>query len=163
MTVRRAAKADIDAIRRVAETAWTADYPDILTRETAAEGVEQWYGTDRIAGELDEPETELLVAEHESSVAGFAHATYNESDAVGYILRLYVEPGHRGDGVGRELFERTREALADHDIARIHAMVLAENEPGNEFYRRFGLELTGESETQIGGDRYREHRYTVEL
>lgn len=163
MTIRTAAEEDIDAIRRVAEAAWTADYPDILTRETATAGVEQWYDADRIAGELDEPETVLLVAEPENSVAGFAHATYNESEAVGYILRLYVHPDHRGDGVGRSLFERTRETLTGHDIARIHAMVLAENEPGNEFYQGFGLELTGESETQIGGDRYREHRYTVEL
>ena len=163
MTARTADRDDIDAIRRVAEAAWETDYPEILTRETVTEGVEQWYDADRIAGELDESATLLLVAESEGSVVGFAHATYNESEAAGYILRLYVDPDHRAGGVGRELFERTREELTDYDIERIHAMVLAENDPGNAFYREFGFELTEENETRIGESRYRENRYTIDV
>ncbi|WP_336135058.1 GNAT family N-acetyltransferase [Natronomonas amylolytica] len=163
MELREATDADIDAIRRVAERSWEVDYPAILTRETAQEAVSEWYGSDGLADAIAEGRTELLVAERDGEVVGFAHATWNGSEAEGYILRLYVHPDHRGRGVGGELLEGTRQALAGYDVDRIHAMVLAENDPGNAFYERFGFERADESRTRIGEGTYQENRYVLEL
>lgn len=162
MSIRPGTADDIDAIQRVAEQSWTTDYPEILTRETAEEAVTDWYTSDRIAEELDRDRTLLFVAEREETIVGFAHATWSDAESKGYILRIYVVPEHRGEEIGRELLERTRTALAERGVDRIDAMVLAENEPGNAFYERFGFEQVGEGETIIGDDSYRENRYVLD-
>jgi ribosomal protein S18 acetylase RimI-like enzyme len=191
MTVREATADDVDAIREVARAAWAADYPEILTRETVERGVEEWYESDHVAGKLAGSRTRLFVAcvdgaddgddgvdrtddgdnvgreEDEAAdgedarVVGFAHAELGRDDE-GYVLRLYVHPDYRGRGLGRRLLERTRDDLFAHGAERINAMVLAANEPGNEFYRRFGFEKVAEGETTIGGETYPEHTYTLE-
>lgn len=163
MNVREATDDDIDAIRRIAERSWEVDYPAILTRETAEEAVAEWYDADSIAEAIAEGRTELLVAERDGEVVGFAHATWNASEGAAYILRLYVHPDHRSRGVGAELLERTRKALSGYGVDRIHAMVLADNDPGNAFYERFGFERADESETQIGEETYQETRYVLEV
>jgi ribosomal protein S18 acetylase RimI-like enzyme len=162
MTVRVATEDDIEAIRAIAKRSWETDYPAILTRETIEAGVDDWYAPDQIAAELVPARSVLFVADRDGDVAGFAHATWSATDDEGYILRLYVDPDHRRAGVGHELLERTCSHLADQGVERINAMVLAENDPGNDFYERFGFELVDESETTIGGDAYREHRYVLD-
>jgi len=161
MPIRPATAEDIEGIRRVAKQSWEHDYPDILTRETTEEAVEDWYAPDRLDEELDYAGTLPFVAEREGTIVGFAHATWNDEEDEGYILRLYVQPDARREGVGRELLDRTCAELTARDVDRINAMVLAENEPGNAFYERFGFEQSDESETRIGGETYRERRYVL--
>lgn len=162
MSTRAATEDDIDAIRRVAKRSWETDYPEILTRETIDEAVDDWYAHERLADALVPARSLLLVAERDESVVGFAHATWSNDERQGYILRLYVHPDHRRQGVGHELLERTRDELTAAGVDRINAMVLAENDPGNAFYERFGFEFVDETRTTIGGDSYRENRYALE-
>jgi ribosomal protein S18 acetylase RimI-like enzyme len=161
MSVRAATPDDVTAISKVATAAWETDYP-LLTNETVEDGVGDWYAPEQIKSELVEPQTHLLVFEREGRVVGFAHSTWHETDREGYILRLYVHPDHRQEGIGRTLLERTCEDLFEHDIDRINAMVLSANEPGAEFYERFGFEFADENETEIGGERYPESRYVID-
>jgi len=175
MTVREASAADVAAIREVARAAWAADYPEILSRETAERGVEEWYDADHIEGDVAGSRTRLFVASVDEGgddagedgedgaerVVGFAHAELGRDDR-GYVLRLYVHPDYRNRGFGRRLLERTRDDLFDHGAERIDAMVLAANEPGNAFYRSFGFERVDEGETTIGGEAYREQIYALE-
>jgi ribosomal protein S18 acetylase RimI-like enzyme len=161
MPLRVATENDIDAIRRIAKRSWEVDYPSILTRETIEEGVDDWYAPEQLAAEFVPARSLILVDERGDEIVGFSHATWNVSDE-GYILRLYVDPDHRRDNVGSELLKRTCRELSEQGVEEINAMVLAENDPGNTFYKRFGFELIDESETIIGGDAYRENRYVLD-
>lgn len=160
MTVREATHEDVAGIRRVARASWETDYPDILSRETATEGVEEWYAPERIEEELDAPRSLVLVAV-EDTVVGFAHAV-GSGDDTGHLLRLYVHPDDRGEGVGRRLFEHARDALFERGVDRVEAMVLADNDLGNAFYQDLGLEKVGEGETTIGSETHRENRYALD-
>lgn len=162
MPIRPATEADTAIICQIAELAWKHDYPGILTRDTAENAVNEWYTPDRIEAELEHYRTVLLVAERDETVVGFAHATVNAGGEVGSILRLYVHPEHRRENVGRELLERTCAELSEWGIERINAMVLADNEPGNAFYARFGFEREAERDTTIGDESYPENRYVLE-
>ena len=157
MTVREATSDDAAAIAAVARESWTTDYPEILSRDTVEEGVEEWYSTDTIGTEIDSDDAVVPVAERDGEVVGFAHAVEDETG--GTVLRIYVAPDRRGDGIGSDLLAHAREALADRGAGRLQAMVLADNEPGNEFYRRLGFELRERNETRIGGETYRENVY----
>ncbi len=107
MTIRLAIP-DADGHQSVATAAWETDYPDILSRETAEDGVRDWYAPEQLESELVESQTLLLVAEREEHVVGFAHATWHETDQEGYILRLYVHPDYRREGIDRHRSNRLR-------------------------------------------------------
>jgi ribosomal protein S18 acetylase RimI-like enzyme len=169
MDIRPATSEDVEAIEQVAARSWRNDYADILTRETADAAANDWYEAERILAELGYERTLVLVAERGGSVLGFAHATWEEGGAgmegpegpAGHILRIYVDPDRRREGVGRALLERTCETLAEEGVDRVNAMVLAANEPGRTFYERFGFEYAEEGETVIGGETYPERRYVL--
>lgn len=162
MSIRTATEDDIDAIRQVAKQSWETDYPEILTRETIEEGFDDWYAREQIADALFPARSLVLVAERDDAVVGFAHATWSSDEREGYILRLYVHPDSRRQNVGHELLNRTRTELASEGVERVNAMVLAENEPGKNFYEQFGFEFVDETQTTIGGNAYRENRYVLE-
>lgn len=161
MTIRFATTDDVEGIRRVARKSWRTDYPEILSRETAEEAVEEWYDPDRIEEEIESDDALIPVLEtdDDGDIIGFAHAVWDAQ--AGTVLRLYVAPDHRDQGIGTDLLTWTVDALADRDVERVRALVLSENEPGNAFYRAFGFEKTGEDRTTIGDETYRENTYSM--
>jgi len=152
MNVRDATAADVPAIQRVAERAWAADYD--MTRDTVEAAVRDWYGDERVRAEVASDDSPLLVAE-DGEVVGFAHGVVSQAEDCGTVLRLYVDPDRRREGVGRALLDAIEARLAA-DCSRLRATVLAANETGRRFYEESGYEETGEAETVIGGERYPE-------
>jgi ribosomal protein S18 acetylase RimI-like enzyme len=161
MAIREATSDDVDAIRRVAKRAWETDYRDVVTRESVEAAVNDWYAPERIEAELDAERTTVFVAERDGAVVGFAHATWNDEEATGYILRLYVDPDRRRERIGRALLEETCRELTARGVDRIDAMVLSANGPGVGFYEQFGFEFADERETRIGEETYPESRYVL--
>lgn len=161
MEIRSATREDIDAVRAVAESSWETDYPDTLSRETIRAGIEQWYDEKVIQLELASPRSVLLVAEAEGRIVGFGHG--HRAGPVGTIMRLYVDPDHRGQGFGGELFDALVDELQAADVERIQAMALDGNDPGKEFYTSRGMTQIGVEETAIGGQQHEEAIFELEL
>jgi ribosomal protein S18 acetylase RimI-like enzyme len=163
MNIRPASMEDIPSIQTIAEHSWERDY-DILTRETARETVAEWYSEDRLRTDVESDTSLVLVADQqEEGIVGFSHSAWSSEEdtdpEVGTILRLYIDPDHRRTGIGSQLLEETRAALTERGIEQIEAMVLAANEPGNDFYRSEGFEGIETGETVIGGETYPENIY----
>lgn len=159
--IRPATSDDIGALGRVAKRSWEHDYPDILSRETAVEGVHEWYSEDRLATELQSEDARIFVAERDDEIIGFVHTALAGRE--GDVLRVYVDPARRGEGVGSALLDAAIEYLFDRGVERVKAMVLAGNELGHEFYRAQGFErVQVTEETEIAGERYEEHAYVQE-
>lgn len=152
MNVRDATEADAPGIQRVAERAWGADYD--MTRETVEAAVRDWYGDERVRAEVASDDSPVVVAE-DGGVVGFAHGVVSEAEDRGTVLRLYVDPDRRREGIGSALLDAIEERLAA-DCSRLQATVLAANEAGRRFYEESGYEEVGEAETVIGGERYPE-------
>lgn len=159
MTVKAASTDHIEGIRAAVEASWKRDYPGVLSRETVTEGFDEWYGNDRLEAELASPRSLVYVATEDGTVTGFVHGIVDGDDGV--VLRLYVHPEHRSEGIGRALFDRVTSAFREYDVDRIQAMVLAENTLGNEFYRHLGFEKVSEGVTTIGDERFDENVYEL--
>ncbi|WP_435347665.1 GNAT family N-acetyltransferase [Haloarchaeobius sp. HRN-SO-5] len=157
MDYRHATVDDVAAIQRVAERSWDHDYPAILTRESAREAVHDWYSTGQLEHDATAADVRLLVACEDDEVVGFAHGIVD--DETGTLLRVYVDPDHRGKGAGRALVEYSIDEFSTAGVERVEAMVLAENEPGNEFYSALGFELVQRATTTIGDEPHDEHIY----
>ncbi|WP_458186732.1 N-acetyltransferase family protein [Haladaptatus sp. NG-WS-4] len=159
LEIRPANEGDFGAIRRVAHRAWNEAYDDVLDEDTITETVSSWYSNESLADALDRPGTAFLVALTDDELVGFCHGVCHEDE--GDVLRLYVDPDDWGEGVGTALHERLRADLQDFNMKRMRAMVLADNEIGNKFYRGLGFEKDDEGTVELGGQEYRENVYTL--
>lgn len=159
MDFREAEPTDAEAIRAVATAAWEADYPELISRETVDQGVEDWYDPAQLRREIDTGDATLVLGVDPSSdqVVAFSHAVVpDDGEPVGHLLRLYVHPDRRREGIGSDLLDATLDRLGDAGADRVRAMVLTANEHGKAFYREHGFDATDTAQTSIGGDPHEE-------
>ena len=88
------------------------------------------------------PAAEVLIAEGEAEVIGFALFFHNYSTFLGkpgiYLEDLYVRPQERSRGTGRALLARIAAIAQDRSCGRLEWSVLDWNERALRFYRSLG-------------------------
>lgn len=88
------------------------------------------------------PAAECLVVEEGDSVIAFALFFHNFSTFLGkpglYLEDLYVQPAHRGRGVGRALLVRLAAMARDRGCGRFEWSVLDWNANAIAFYQKVG-------------------------
>lgn len=153
MRFREATPDDIEAIRAIATASWEADYPAIISRETIEQGIDEWYAPEALEREFRDAQTVLVLAVDDDP-CGFVHAVAAEE--IGHLLRLYVVPERRREGIGARLLDEATERLLIHDVEQLRAMVLSANDSGIDFYRANGFDVIDDTETTIGDESYAE-------
>jgi GNAT superfamily N-acetyltransferase len=82
------------------------------------------------------------IARWDGAPAGFALWFYNYSTFRGrhglYLEDLFVEPAHRGRGIGKALLMRLALRCQVEGLSRLEWMVLDWNRPSIEFYKSLG-------------------------
>jgi GNAT superfamily N-acetyltransferase len=104
------------------------------------------------------PAAEVLLAYWDQEPVGFALYFRNFSTFLGqagiYLEDLFVEPQHRGKGIGKALLARLAKIAVERGYGRLQWSVLDWNTPSIEFYRKLGAvsleewtgyQLTGEA------------------
>ncbi|HEX8452863.1 MAG TPA: GNAT family N-acetyltransferase [Longimicrobium sp.] len=88
------------------------------------------------------PGAEVVIAEWEGTPAGFALFFHNFSTFLGrpglYLEDLFVEPEHRGRGIGRALLAHLARLAVERGCGRLEWWVLDWNEDAIRFYRSLG-------------------------
>jgi GNAT superfamily N-acetyltransferase len=96
-----------------------------------------------------------IVAEHDGAPVGFALYFWTFSTWLGrrgiWLEDLYVQPEHRGRGLGQELLTELARRCVEAGGGRVEWAVLDWNEPALGFYRRLGA---------TGQDEWTTHRLT---
>ncbi|MEF8814101.1 MAG: GNAT family N-acetyltransferase [Halovenus sp.] len=156
MEIREATPQDRPAIRDVARRSLQSSYS--LEPKAIVGAIEEWYDENRLRDMLSDEEKLLLVAEADGQVVAFSDSIIS-GDSTGEILWLHVDPDYRGEDYGEQLFEATREELADRGATTLQGRVLADNAGGNAFYEERGLSKIGEEEVEIDGTPYIENIY----
>jgi GNAT superfamily N-acetyltransferase len=93
------------------------------------------------------PLIETLLAYWDGEPAGFAlyfetYSTFRGKRGI-HLEDLFVEPEHRGKGIGASLLAATAKAAQDRG-GWLQWLVLDWNQPAIEFYKRLGAERVGE-------------------
>ena len=96
----------------------------------------------------ERPAAEAVVTEHEGQVIGFALFFTNFSTFLGkpglYLEDLYVQPAHRGGGVGRALLTHLAALANARGYGRFEWSVLDWNVDAIRFYEKMGATLMPE-------------------
>ena len=103
------------------------------------------------------PRAEAAIAIVDGATVGFALWFYNFSTFVGraglYVEDVFVEPDHRGAGIGRAFFRMMAARAVAQDCGRMEWSVLDWNSPAIDFYRALGAEPLSEWTVQrLSGD-----------
>lgn len=85
----------------------------------------------------------LLVARLDGTIVGFAsfsieHGALELDVTRGTLSNIYVEPAHRGNGIGTALLEAVESALEARGVEVVLLEVMAANEAARRFYRARG-------------------------
>ena len=111
------------------------------------------------------PAAEAIVVEHDGALIAFALFFTNFSTFLGrpglYLEDLYVQPAHRGRGVGAALLRRLAALAVERGCGRFEWSVLDWNGDAIRFYEKLGAKLlpdwricrvTGPALDALGGD-----------
>lgn len=93
---------------------------------------------------FDKEKAEVIFAVVEGKEVGFALFFHNFSTFLGragiYLEDLYVEPAHRGQGIGTALLRELARIAVARGCGRLEWWCLDWNTPSIEFYRNLGAE-----------------------
>ena len=95
---------------------------------------------------LNDENMNLFVAEDSGGIQGFI--TGGISKGVKHpegALDVYIREEHRGKGVGTRLMDRLCVRFREQGCKSVLVNAYAVNEPARRFYKKYGLELLGET------------------
>lgn len=159
MEIRKPDADDAERMGEVARSALTASYR--LSPGQIDAVLADQFGDERLDGIVGGSDAVAFVAENgeeTDAVVGVAIAAI-EGD-VGDVRWLFVDPEHRGEGIGTELFETTVEAVRDRGVERVQASTLEANTEGAQFFERFEFVRTDDRRVEIGDESLVEFVYT---
>ena len=149
LRLRPATRDDVPAIRRLIKALATYEKePDaaVVTEEDLLRD-----------GFSDEPRFKVVMAEWDGQVVGFAFYFYNYSAWQGrpglYLEDLFVQPSHRGKGIGKALLVHLAQIALREKCGRFVWQVLDWNTPSIQFYESLGAVVMKEWLTmRVSGD-----------
>lgn len=141
-SIREAAPRDVGEILRLIRELAVYEKLEHMAVGTEAMLRESLFGARRAA--------EALVAERSGRAVGFALYFTTFSTFVCrpglYLEDLFVEPAHRGAGIGKALLRRLAALAVERDCGRLEWRVLDWNEPSIRFYESLGARILPEWE-----------------
>ena len=110
-TIMAATPEDAQAVLSVARESWHAAYDDIIGEDAVEAVLEDWYQLGDLRAAIGD--STFVVAEHDGTVVGFAHAGPNPDDGDGtyQLYRIYVRPDLWGRAIGGHLLDRVADAV----------------------------------------------------
>jgi GNAT superfamily N-acetyltransferase len=149
LRLREATRDDVPAIRRLIQALAEYEKEPESAIVTEDDLLRDGFG--------ERPRFQVVMAEWEGEVAGFAFYFYNYSTWQGrpglYLEDLFVQPGHRGHGIGKALLVHLAGIALRENCGRFVWQVLDWNTPSIAFYESLGAVVMKEWLTmRVTGD-----------
>jgi GNAT superfamily N-acetyltransferase len=144
MMIRSAAQEDLNVIGGLWQSLVAHHMAlDAAMPRPASDGAARY--ADRLAGMLDDPYAQVLVAEADGQVVGYVTAMIAEMRAemfaeerAGLIADIYVHEAFRGRGIGTALVNAINDWFRLRGAAYVEWFVAAHNEAARGFWQRVG-------------------------
>ena len=160
MELREPETTDIERIRELIESTLTASYA--LSPQQIEALLEDDFDRERLESTFNSSDAITLVADStinggETTIGGIIEAQF-EGDT-SKIRWLFVDPEHRGKGIGTQLFETAVETFREQGTEHVTASTFEANMEGEQFFERLGFEQTNDQQVEVAGESLVEHVY----
>ncbi|MDP2029466.1 MAG: GNAT family N-acetyltransferase [Thiobacillus sp.] len=146
--VRRLAKSEVDAVSALARVVWQATYPALISQAQIDFMLADRYAAERIRAQLDDPRHAWWVAQHNQTLAGFAHATLDGADCK--LDKLYVHPDSQRQGIGGSLLAAVQDWARAQHAHRLWLQVNRGNTQAVAAYQKQGFHIIESRVFDIG-------------
>ena len=125
------------------EPARVSDAPRLaaMSHELIESGLRPAWGAQRIGWHVRHPESMVLTARSDRTIAGFAVMRYGDDAA--HLNLLAVDPAHRRRGIARRLVTWLEESALTAGTFVIGLELRAQNQQAQDFYRALGYREVG--------------------
>ena len=148
MVIRRATRADVDALGRLGALLMTVHYDFDRRRflepdEHAAAGYGRY-----LVSQLDNKDSVIFVAELDGDVIGYCWCVIEPlswkelRDEAGFISDLALDPRARRQGAGTKLVEAAVSWFRERKLARVMLWTSTKNDPARRLFERAGFRST---------------------
>jgi ribosomal protein S18 acetylase RimI-like enzyme len=157
---------DAFAIASINALAWKKAYSKIISNELLdAISVSEWTGKWESALKLNAQVLKLSVSKN---IVGFSQISKSDllkASKIGEINSLYIHPDWCGRGLGSKLCSAALALLKKKGFENAIIWVLSENLNARLFYKRLGLNASGESRvlSLLPNENLQEVQYSIDL
>lgn len=137
--IRRLEKSEVDAVSALARVVWQATYPALISQAQIDFMLADRYAAERIRAQLDDPRHAWWVAQHNQTLAGFAHASLDGADCK--LDKLYVHPDRQRQGIGRTLLVTVQDWARAQHAQRLWLQVNRGNTQAIAAYQKQGFHI----------------------
>ncbi|NND74239.1 MAG: GNAT family N-acetyltransferase [Ilumatobacter sp.] len=138
MTIRALTDADIDAYREIRLRALAADPAAFSSTHAREAGFDDATWRARIAG-FDDRVGQIFVSERDGETAGVVGVGDSPEPSDCVVWGMWVDPGHRGDGLGRVLLDAAVGWARQRGAATVTLWVMRTNATAKNLYERYGF------------------------
>jgi GNAT superfamily N-acetyltransferase len=118
---------------------WQATYPALISQAQIDFMLADRYAAERIHAQLDDPRHAWWVAQHNQTLAGFAHASLDGMDCK--LDKLYVHPDSPRQGIGRALLATVQDWARAQHARRLWLQVNRGNTQAVAAYQKQGFRI----------------------
>lgn len=112
-----------------------------MSRALVESGLRPAWGAERIGWHVRHPESMVLTARSDRTIAGFAIMRY--ADEIAHLNLLAVDPAHRRRGIARRLVTWLEETALTAGTFIVRLELRAQNAAAQDFYRALGYREVG--------------------
>ena len=149
VSIRYADQDDLADLAAVARKIWHAHYPGIISEGQIEYMLERGYALSVLEAELSSGIAFPLI-HRAGQLIGFASFGPTEEPGEAKLHKLYLDPAHHGQGLGKRLLSWTESEAANHGFTRITLQVNKQNTKAVNAYSRGGYEMAREAAVDIG-------------
>jgi GNAT superfamily N-acetyltransferase len=150
MRIRPATQDDAPGLARIQVDSYRTAYAGILPADYLAQFSYEEQEQDWRTLLATEPETVLLVAEEDASLAGYALGARLENQSYDCeLVALHVRRDQQGQGIGRSLIGAIAWQYAAQGCRSLVLWTLEANRPARELYERLGGQLVDRQQFEL--------------
>ena len=154
---------DALAISIINAFTWKTRYTGIVSNSIINETMKNVYQNANKYKERIIEDGQYIVAKVDGVVVGFSRFDKSEKyDGLGELYALYLLECFNGYGIGKMLFEKTKEQLQNMGYDKFVCNCLTKN-PTMEFYAHMGGEKINEFLSDIHGEKYSETTFIFNI
>lgn len=172
MTIDRAGLPDAAELGEVAAATFPLACPPESTPADIAAFIAEVLSPERFGDYLTDPERTVLKAVAEGQIVGYALlnafepadpdvAAVIDLRPVTELSKMYVLPGHHGNGVSAALMGTVLDSARGDGSAGVWLGVNQKNERAQRFYGKHGFKIAGTKTFLVGSQRH--HDYVMQL